>query len=71
MKTSHRGEVGGQTFGVSLLQLLDEELDVGCDRFLRGLLFVGRGHYVGRGSTVDVLAAVVGGFDCGGLGGFR
>ncbi len=72
MKTSHRGEVGGQAFGVSLLQLLNEELDVGRDRFLRGLLLVRRWHRVGRGVLVAVLVAVVvGGCECGGLGGFR
>jgi len=68
METAHRGEVGGQSFGVSLLQLLDEELDIGCDRFLRGLLLVWRGHCVGCGVLVAVPAAVVRGFDCSGLG---
>ena len=67
MKAAHRGEVGGQTFGVSLLQLLDEDLDVGCDRFLRGLLFVGRCDDDWGGALIVVLgcvlAAVVWGFE--------
>ena len=38
VKPAHCGEVGGEGFGVSLLQLLDEGLHVGRDYFFRGLL---------------------------------
>ena len=40
VESSHRREVDGKDFGVSLLQLLDKGLDVGRDSFLRGLLFL-------------------------------
>ena len=37
MKTAHRCEVGGECFGMACLKLLNEELYVGGDDFLRGL----------------------------------
>jgi hypothetical protein len=40
VKPAHCGEVGGKGFGVSLLLLLDEGLDVGRDYFFRGLLLL-------------------------------
>jgi len=36
VKAAYGGEVVGENFGVSCLQLLDEELDVGGDEFLFG-----------------------------------
>ena len=49
MKPAHGGEVGGKGFGVSLLQLLDEGLDVGRDYLFRGLLLLLIGIRGGRG----------------------
>ena len=43
MKPAHCGELGGEGFGVSLLQLLDQGLHVGRDYFFRGLVLVGVG----------------------------
>jgi hypothetical protein len=40
VKPAHCGEVGGESFGVSLLQLLDQGLHVGRDYFFRGLLLL-------------------------------
>ena len=37
MESAHGGEVGGESFAVSCLKLLDEELDVGGDDFFGGL----------------------------------
>ena len=59
MEPAHGGEVGGQTFAVSLLQLLAQELDVSRDCFFRGLLFVWCCHYDGGTILVGVLVAVV------------
>ncbi len=59
MESPHRGQIGGQSFAASLLQLLDQELDVGCDCFLHCLLFMGRRHSGGSGVLVVVFAAVV------------
>ena len=48
MKSAHCGEVGSESFAVSCLKLLDEELDVGGDYFFGGLRLGGRG----KGSDV-------------------
>src|SRR5581483_4301039 len=45
---------GGEGFGVSLLQLLDEGLHVGRDYFFRGLLLVGVGGGLVDGCGGDV-----------------
>ena len=37
VESAHGREVGGEAFGVSGFQLLDEQLDVGGDYFLGGL----------------------------------
>ncbi len=50
VKPAHCGEVGGEGFGVSLLQLLDQGLHVGRDYFFRGLLLLLVGV---RGGLVD------------------
>ena len=56
VKPAHCGEVGGEGFGVSLLQLLDQGLHVGGDYFFRGLLLllvgVGGGLVDGCGGGV-------------------
>jgi hypothetical protein len=54
VKAAHGGEVVGEGVGVSGLQLLNQELDVGGDEFLFGVGFL----------------AVDGGGGCGGHGGF-
>src|ERR1039458_4966918 len=40
MKSAHRSEIGGKSFAVSLLQLLNQGLHVGRDCFFRGLLLL-------------------------------
>ena len=55
MEFTHCGEVGGESFAVSCLKLLDEELYVGGDDFFAGLR-LGCG---GKGSNAA-------GFVCGG-----
>ena len=48
METAHCGEVRGESFAVSSLKLLDEELYVGGDDFFGRLRFRGRG----KGSNI-------------------
>ena len=57
MEFTHRGEVGGESFRVSCLKLLDEELYVGGDDFFAGLR-LGCG---GKGGDVGVRYVVHGG----------
>src|ERR1035441_7817338 len=40
MKPAHRSEIGCKSFAVSLLQLLDQSLDIRGDYFFRGLLLL-------------------------------
>ena len=51
METAHGSEVVGKGFGVSGLQLLNQQLDVGGDEFLfgGGLLAVDGGDVIGGG----------------------
>jgi len=51
VKPAHCGEVGGEGFGVSLLQLLNQGLHIGRDYFFRGLLLL----FVVRGGRVPAL----------------
>jgi hypothetical protein len=58
MEFSHCGKVGGETFAVSCLKLLDEELNVGGDDFFASLR-LGCG---GKGGDVSVESILHGGF---------
>src|ERR1035437_10085365 len=40
VKPAHCCEIGGKSFAVSLLQLLDQGLHIRCDYFFRGLLLL-------------------------------
>src|ERR1035437_3153966 len=53
VKSAHRREIGGKSFAVSLLQLLNQGLHVGRDYFFRGLLLLRLvGVLGGRGDSV-------------------
>ena len=66
MESAHRGEVGGESFGVSCLKLLDEELYVGGDDFFaRSAAWRLRAGK--RGCWLVVVALVCGGMDAHGV----
>jgi len=66
VESAHRGEIGGQTFRVPGLKLLDQKLNIGGDDFFRGLRF---GFRWKRGGWLNGCRGLVYGLG-GGFGGF-